>query len=29
MNKTAMKIVCGLAALGMLVGFFWILVYAI
>jgi hypothetical protein len=29
MNKTAMRIVCLLAAIGMLVGFFWILVYAI
>ena len=27
MNKTAMRIVCTVAALAMLVGFFWIIVY--
>ena len=29
MNKTVTKIICLLAALAMLVGFFWILIYAI
>jgi hypothetical protein len=29
MNKNAMRIVCTVAALAMLVGFFWVIVYMI